>query len=629
MNSTKYTIQKILASLFMVSFFITASAEGTKQIMPDSTSRGNLEIYDMKRPFAAYYNTDPLNRLYIHISNASEKIYIGLRHITNSGNNSTTTFRIKDPSGSVVYGDQTIPTSAGTGYISYYSQAVAGPKIGGVPSNGYDPFSYQPTTSGDYYLEFKTDTTKGTYYIDYFDLTVTTSGGTPILGRLWSYCWDLSTRDFSTGYKAKMYVLTDDGFVSEVNFNGIRPYGFTVACNSTGPGNDPAGNNENRRSLAGNHTRPQFKIFLNDPDNTAYPSGLIPTAVENLHLVGTPIYGQPIKFALNMTQPGVVQIVLDINGTSGYQANSADVILVETVSSGPDTIVWNGKDGNGNFVTGNTTVLISSSFATGTTHLPLYDPENHPNGYIVNRIRPATGQCDLFWDDSKIASGTVNIDGSLTTGHTWSSDFGDVRTMNTWWNGYQLNNLNSFNFNMGFLPVELIDFTAKTDNDLVLLSWATASETNNNYFTLEKSNDDVQFVEFANIAGAGNSNSINKYTYFDDSPYNVNYYRLKQTDFDGKYSYSDIVSVSYAKNSTSYTVSPNPAKQGTNLQISAFDNSDTPKIISLFSITGEKILETTSNGSLNIPLDMQLAKGVYFVIISGGEMNCIQKLIIN
>lgn len=606
-------------------------AEGTKELMPTSSNYGNLEIYDMKRPFAAYYNTDPHHRLYFHIANTSERVYFGFRHIVQSGiNNSTTKFRIKDPSGTIVYAYTNIPTSSGTGYIGSYSAAVAGPKINGSPSNGYSPFSFTPSITGDFYMEFNTDTSQDTYHIDYFDLTVINSNNEHINGRLWSYAWDLSTRSFDNGFNASMYIYADDGFVSKANFNGIQAYGFVIACNSTGPGDLPGGNNDNRKSLAGNSTRPQYKIFLNDPDINSYPSGSLPQIVQNLNVIGTPTYGQPVLFTVNVSQAGIVQIVLDINGIYGYQANSSDVILVEPVHAGLDTIIWDGKDGFGNYVIGNTNVLVLSSFASGTTHLPLYDPETHPNGYIVERIRPATGRCDLFWDDSNFSGGTVNIDGSILTGHSWAYFFGDVRTMNTWWNGYQLDILNNFEFIVHIpLPISLLDFTAIADKDKVLLNWATASELNNDFFTVEKSSDAIDFEPITTIIGAGNSNTIIEYQYKDMTPYTgVSYYRIKQTDYDGKFSYSEIRAVKFLLPLSGFSVYPNPVKSGEILQIIPDNNWDVSYTISVYALNGQKVAEFNTDGAFSFLINASLNKGVYFLVISSWEESIINKIVI-
>jgi hypothetical protein len=96
----------------------------------------------------------------------------------------------------------------------------------------------------------------------------------------------------------------------------------------------------------------------------------------------------------------------------------------------------------------------------------------------------------------------------------------------------------------GNLPVELIRFNAIIKEDKVQLSWATAAEINNNYFTIEKSTDGITFKEYGKIEGAGNTTTVQDY-YYDDfhpSPGN-NYYRLKQTDFNGKTEYFNILSV--------------------------------------------------------------------------------------
>lgn len=88
----------------------------------------------------------------------------------------------------------------------------------------------------------------------------------------------------------------------------------------------------------------------------------------------------------------------------------------------------------------------------------------------------------------------------------------------------------------GTLPVQLVYFKTKVENGKVIAEWATASETNNDYFTLERSADGQTFEEVSRVAGAGNSNQTLTYSYTDDYPVNgPSYYRLKQTDYDGKF----------------------------------------------------------------------------------------------
>ncbi|MFC2111619.1 lamin tail domain-containing protein, partial [Bacteroidota bacterium] len=96
----------------------------------------------------------------------------------------------------------------------------------------------------------------------------------------------------------------------------------------------------------------------------------------------------------------------------------------------------------------------------------------------------------------------------------------------------------------GNLPIELLKFEAKYNGKSVDLSWSTATETNNDYFTIERSTDAVNYKIAGNLKGAGNSNSILNYDYNDDTSLSGTvYYRLKQTDYDGKFEYFPPVAV--------------------------------------------------------------------------------------
>lgn len=95
------------------------------------------------------------------------------------------------------------------------------------------------------------------------------------------------------------------------------------------------------------------------------------------------------------------------------------------------------------------------------------------------------------------------------------------------------------------LPIELLYFNAdKATCHQNMLTWSTATETNNDHFDIESSSDGMNFVKIKEIPGAINSMNTMSYSYLDPSPSNsLNYYRLKQVDTDGLYKYSDIISV--------------------------------------------------------------------------------------
>ena len=113
------------------------------------------------------------------------------------------------------------------------------------------------------------------------------------------------------------------------------------------------------------------------------------------------------------------------------------------------------------------------------------------------------------------------------------------------------------------LPVELTSFSARAEQDAVQLNWTTASETNNEYFMVQKSRDGVSFEDLEKVDGQGTTTQLSVYELMDNNPFHGdNYYRLKQVDYDGKFSYSEIELVTFLENEPTVSVFPNPAKEG-------------------------------------------------------------------
>jgi hypothetical protein len=163
------------------------------------------------------------------------------------------------------------------------------------------------------------------------------------------------------------------------------------------------------------------------------------------------------------------------------------------------------------------------------------------------------------------------------------------------------------------LPIELLNFTAFPEGDKVDLNWKTVSEINNDYFTIEKSNNAQDWVFVLDIAGAGNSNTILDYSAIDFSPYmGVSYYRLKQTDFDGKYTYSEIRKVLFTTN-TSLVLYPNP----TNARIIIEADRDELSEVRIFNTLGQDVSSQVHiiyllNDKVEIDLKL-LSTGLYSV----------------
>ncbi|OFY84189.1 MAG: hypothetical protein A3F72_14265 [Bacteroidetes bacterium RIFCSPLOWO2_12_FULL_35_15] len=631
---SNYKTAKCTCVLFFLFFYYNiAFSEGTKQFMPASADNGCTQFNDVGRPFALMSNTDSLQRLYFHIKSITEKVYFGFaKHSSSSATSGQ--FRIKDPSGTIVYAATNLPTS-GAGFISTYAQAVAGPKISGIPAAGYSPLNFTPSVTGDFYIEFSSNSNRN-YRFQYFDITVVDASSKTINGRLWSYAWDMNTWSSANVFNGSFYVYTNEGYVSKVDLNGIQPFGFVVSCNNTGPTN--TGNIvADRKSIAGNSTRPFFKIFLSDPDSTIYLSASPPALNNPISVVdGNVYYGQSAQFNADVTGTGIIQLIISLNGISGYQPGTNDAIVAAIVTTGNNIIFWDGKDAYGNYPLIGTSIEISAGFSSGITHLPIYDAETQSGGYNITRIRPVTGPAPIRWDDSNFIGGTVNISGSSGNGHSWLINFGNIRTMNTWWNGYEIENLSAFTVTvMPPLPIELISFAAKPNIDIIDINWATASEKNNNYFSVEKTKDCLRFETISNVAGAGNSNTVLNYLLKDNKPYDgVSYYRLSQTDFDGTITHSHLISVNFnRKVDFVFKIYPNPY-DGICIKLDMIANrGDETKLI-ITDINGKEIYSkeiTINSNDENVYTfcsKERLAQGIYFLKVFSSEKEYTKKVVV-
>jgi hypothetical protein len=122
------------------------------------------------------------------------------------------------------------------------------------------------------------------------------------------------------------------------------------------------------------------------------------------------------------------------------------------------------------------------------------------------------------------------------------------------------------------LPVEWVSFNAVQERETAVLQWRTASESNNDYFAVERASEDVQFQEIGRVPGRGNQTTPQDYVFTDVSPLKgVNYYRLRQTDFDGSYNYSPIVALPFG-DAAPLLAYPSPASSQVTLEL-----SDTPE----------------------------------------------------
>ncbi len=170
------------------------------------------------------------------------------------------------------------------------------------------------------------------------------------------------------------------------------------------------------------------------------------------------------------------------------------------------------------------------------------------------------------------------------------------------------------------LPLKLSSFTAKKANGGAEINWSTASEQNNDHFELERSIDGKVFEKIAQIKGAGNSSKKLNYTFMDSHPVNgINYYRLKQVDDDGKYSYSESISLDYTLFTSSsdkdlqILIYPNPAIDEIKVNLKTPVNGKV--LMTVFDFAGNKIRSATFDDKQITSNISTLNAGIYIVEI--------------
>jgi hypothetical protein len=171
------------------------------------------------------------------------------------------------------------------------------------------------------------------------------------------------------------------------------------------------------------------------------------------------------------------------------------------------------------------------------------------------------------------------------------------------------------------LPVEWLDFTAEKIGDDALLNWSTVHEKENDYFTVEvQSATHSTFTELGTVAGAGNSNSIQQYAFTDteENKNGLRYYRIRQTDFNGTYSYSPVRVLNFSlDNPATVTLQPNPTRGTVQLELSNVEAGEV--IIHITDYTGRHIateyaeVSSAGSGTISLRSAATLQPGIYLV----------------
>jgi hypothetical protein len=205
-------------------------------------------------------------------------------------------------------------------------------------------------------------------------------------------------------------------------------------------------------------------------------------------------------------------------------------------------------------------------------------------------------------------------------------------------NGTWLDAQSSYSIPMGSpiscsLPIEIASFTTRSYTDKVWLQWTTASEDNNNYFVIERSKDGIHFEEIGIVAGTGTSKQMHNYSYSDKQPYDgLSYYRLKQVDFDGHYSYSNMRSADLNSAYGITGIYPQPIQEDKLVNIHYLLSEDSPVSLKITDALGKETLSHFINSekglnSASLSLNY-LPPGIYYLLFQTDDLIQSRKLLV-
>ncbi|MEZ4952281.1 MAG: T9SS type A sorting domain-containing protein [Saprospiraceae bacterium] len=223
----------------------------------------------------------------------------------------------------------------------------------------------------------------------------------------------------------------------------------------------------------------------------------------------------------------------------------------------------------------------------------------------------------LLWNGAEQAPG-FSPGGPVVIGHFngsgWEETLSSVSGPDPYTvNGSGFTSLSPFAIgNQSSLPVELIDFSISKSLSTTQLLWLTISETNNSHFDIQRSPDSKTWVDIGKVKGHGNSLERNSYKFMDEYPLNgINYYRLKQFDFDGQFEYSKVVSIDFEKENKA-VIYPNPVDG--NLFIGNIKNMEEGLDVLIYDTQNRLV----KNDFIQLENDIavgDLLPGIYFIKI--------------
>lgn len=204
------------------------------------------------------------------------------------------------------------------------------------------------------------------------------------------------------------------------------------------------------------------------------------------------------------------------------------------------------------------------------------------------------------WDGSQ----WLNLGNGGTTGTTSAGTVVNSSTITTY-SPFTLGSSNTLNP----LPVNLLSFNAKLIDNLVAIKWSTSNEINNDYFTIEKSINGIEWTTLTTVDASESNENVKFYEAFDLSPlHGIQYYRLRQTDINGQSKYYDKVFVNVTSTKPEIVAYPNPCSDFLSVNLNATEQTD----LKLLNAFGQVVYSESSSDQTLVKIDLSaLPAGVY------------------
>lgn len=227
----------------------------------------------------------------------------------------------------------------------------------------------------------------------------------------------------------------------------------------------------------------------------------------------------------------------------------------------------------------------------------------------ISTNTPAQAGTETDWTQVSV---TWNHTLAIKTGNTaWA--WGDPTESGELGNGTNTTSIFPVQVNcLTILPVTWLSVNGQMQNGNAIIKWATATESNTDKFEIEHSTDGINYIKAGTKTAAGNSSTTKQYEFVHPSPASgKNFYRIKQIDLDGRFTYSSIIVLHNSNARTSLIIAPNPVQNEATL----YCNEPGSKIIQLYSMNGALLYTQKINGENNrLVINMtSMSRGPYFL----------------